>query len=205
MNEKIMIGSIGAVIIIVLAGFTSVVGVQTNENSIKMASPLFGVRTQSAIRTKDDVLTTASYVGEGKTKIYCPVKGSSSVDINAIIDKISEMTDREFEFFINYFIKKIDNNNKYKNINNVLASKLKKDIINIKEKPNIILNNAGDSRDMQCLTGDMDCPTNPLTCGDCTRYDGKDGLCLELLLSIIIGILLVLIFGGAILSAIILC
>ena len=50
MKKKILIGSIIAVIILVLVSFTGVVGYQTIESSaIARASPLFTVRTNSAI------------------------------------------------------------------------------------------------------------------------------------------------------------
>ena len=46
MNKKILIGSIIAVVILVLVSFTGVVGYQTTKSStIARASPLFKVRT----------------------------------------------------------------------------------------------------------------------------------------------------------------
>ena len=48
MNNKILLGSIIAVIILVLVSFTGVVGYQTTSSAIAKASPLFTVRTQRA-------------------------------------------------------------------------------------------------------------------------------------------------------------
>ena len=105
MNKKILIGSIGAVIIIVLAGFTSVVGVQTNENSVKLTSPLFGVRTQSAIRSNDDVLTTVDYVGEGSTFLASSLTCNlERIRLNNVIKKIRNMDDETYMQFVNKII-----------------------------------------------------------------------------------------------------
>ena len=58
MNKKILIGSIIAVVILVLVSFTGVVGYQTTKSStISKASPLFSVRSKRAIYEESEALS----------------------------------------------------------------------------------------------------------------------------------------------------
>ena len=67
MKNKILIGSIVAVVILVLVSFTGVVGYQTTKSStIARASPLFSVRSKRAINEESKDLTRR-YVGMGNT------------------------------------------------------------------------------------------------------------------------------------------
>ena len=62
MNNKILIGSIIAVVILVLVSFTGVVGYQTTKfSTIAKASPLFSVRTQRAIDKESRGLTCLKF------------------------------------------------------------------------------------------------------------------------------------------------
>ena len=66
MEKKILLGSIIAVVILVLVSFTGVVGYQTTKSStIARASPLFSVRSQRAIDEESKDLT-CDYVGKGE-------------------------------------------------------------------------------------------------------------------------------------------
>jgi len=66
MNKKILIGSIIAVVILVLVSFTGVVGYQTTKSStIAKASPLFTVRSSRAIDEESEDLS-CDYIGKGK-------------------------------------------------------------------------------------------------------------------------------------------
>lgn len=65
MNKKILLGSIGAAIIIVFATFSSVVGMQNIDSSVK-ESPLFGIRTNGAVNPNDKAAKNDYYVGKNK-------------------------------------------------------------------------------------------------------------------------------------------
>ena len=66
MNKKILIGSIIAVVILILVSFTGVVGYQTTKSStIATASPLFAVRSSRAIDEESGDIA-CDYVGNGE-------------------------------------------------------------------------------------------------------------------------------------------
>lgn len=72
MNKKILIGSIGAVVIIVLAGFTSVVGVKSARQNNEKISPLFNLRAEKAIKNENRDITSTEYIGGEKNTLLIP-------------------------------------------------------------------------------------------------------------------------------------
>ncbi len=64
MNNKILIGSIIAVAILIGVSFTSVVGYNSIESDKKL-SPLFNIRTSRAV-DKDSKDLSCEYVGKGE-------------------------------------------------------------------------------------------------------------------------------------------
>lgn len=52
-----------------LAGFTSVVGVQSSETTIKKESPLFNIRTKNSVNKKSEKVANLDYVGKGKNAL----------------------------------------------------------------------------------------------------------------------------------------
>ncbi|UCD14563.1 MAG: hypothetical protein JSW60_03855 [Thermoplasmatales archaeon] len=70
MNKKILIGSILAAILIVLASITSVVGnsvVKSDVEKRSVVSPLFAVRSERFIKSGDTEKVSSNYLGKGKT------------------------------------------------------------------------------------------------------------------------------------------
>ena len=108
--NKILIGSIIAVVILVLVSFTGVVGYQSTKSStIAKASPLFTVRSSRAIdeESKD---FTCDYVGKGEEiTIPLPVRNNRVVLLEKIKDRISKMDVEEFNRFKNLIIDKLRN------------------------------------------------------------------------------------------------
>ncbi len=106
MNNKILIGSIIAVAILVLMSFTGVVGYQTTKSStISRASPLFTVRSSRAIdeESKD---FTCDYVGREEENILSfPKRDSRTVALQQVIEIISKMDDVTFNRFLDLIIK----------------------------------------------------------------------------------------------------
>ena len=75
MNKKILLGSIIAVVILVLVSFTGVVGYQSAKSStIARASPLFSVRSKRAIDRESKDLTS-DYIGKGE-EVTIPIPTS---------------------------------------------------------------------------------------------------------------------------------
>ena len=117
MNNKILLGSIIAVVILVLVSFTGVVGYQTTKSStIAKASPLFTIRSSGAIDEESKDLS-CDYVGKGVvTNIYLP-KGNDRTDsVDALINVIKRMDDKSlqrFAYFITYRLHQTDELQQY--------------------------------------------------------------------------------------------
>ena len=102
MNKKILLGSIIAVVILVLVSFTGVVGYQTTKSStIARASPLFSVRSKRAIDEESKDLT-CDYVGKGEDiSIPLPIRDSRNVFLQKFIDRVSKMNEETCDKYIN--------------------------------------------------------------------------------------------------------
>ncbi|MBA7636882.1 hypothetical protein ES703_44510 [subsurface metagenome] len=103
MNKKILLGSIIAVVILVLVSFTGVVGYQTTKSStIAKASPLFSVRSKRAIDEENKGIA-CDYVGKGEeSKIQIPPRNNLTIQIHDTINKIRMLDDKEFKAFLTY-------------------------------------------------------------------------------------------------------
>ena len=112
MNKKIVVGCIGAAVIIVLASFTSAIGEQATKSSDKKDSPLFHIRTRRAINKQNCEIITSRYVGKGRIiPIPSPVLYDKRTQIKQFLDKIMEMTDEQFERFVNFAINRFGGKN----------------------------------------------------------------------------------------------
>jgi len=110
MEKKILLGSIVAVVVIVLTSFTSVVGFQSRDTSKVLFSPLFRIRSKKAIDTelKDSIIF--NYIGMEK-EIILPIttSDSKSLLIRKSLKSINEMEQFEFLSFksqLNLYIEK---------------------------------------------------------------------------------------------------
>ena len=119
MNKKILIGSIIAVVILVLVSFTGVVGYQTTKSStIKGASPLFTVRSSRAIDEESDDFT-CDYVGKGEEiAISIPKRNYDIALIQKVIDRISRMDDKVLNKLMFSVIKHVKQNGRLTDIDN---------------------------------------------------------------------------------------
>ncbi len=122
MNKKILLGSIIAVVILVLVSFTGVVGYQTTKSStIARASPLFSIRSKRAIDEESKDLTS-DYVGKGEESVLSIPRLDTRRAL--LIDRISRMDDKSYNMLlaqtINYLT--IRNQLKDKNIGKIITS-----------------------------------------------------------------------------------
>jgi hypothetical protein len=103
MNKKILIGSIIAVVMIVLVSFTGVVGYQTTKSStIAKASPLFSVRSKRAIDEENKNTLTTNYIGK-QNKVVIPfLIPTRATMIKTIIERIKEIDDSAFNQLLLY-------------------------------------------------------------------------------------------------------
>ena len=113
MNKKILIGSIIAVVILVLVSFTGVVGYQTTKSStIARASPLFSVRSKRAIDEESRDLT-CDYIGKGEESVLSIPKRNGRIEmVQKVIDIISKMDDNNFKRFTDSIINRLHQNNR---------------------------------------------------------------------------------------------
>ena len=117
MNKKIPIGSIIAVVILVLVSFIGVVGYQTTTSTIAKASPLFSVRSTRAIDKKSKDIA-CDYVGKGKPTLVTIPKRSDKLEIvQKVLDIISKTDDKIFNVYLNMLINQIQKNDKYDDVN----------------------------------------------------------------------------------------
>ena len=117
MKKKILIGSIIAVVILTLVSFSSVVGYNSVKSDSKIASPLFGIRTNRAINNKQDAVTS-DYIGKGKAiNILLPKRNDRTVLLHKFIDSISKMDAKAFIGFLSNILNRINYNDRIRDEN----------------------------------------------------------------------------------------
>jgi hypothetical protein len=93
-KKKIIIGSFGAAVLILLTSFTMVIGKQTN-NETNANSPLFAIRIQNTINGEQKSVTSY-YLGKGKECKISVINRDTKIDLlQKIIEKISKMNDAQ--------------------------------------------------------------------------------------------------------------
>ncbi len=106
-------GSITAVLLIVLASFTSVVGYSSGNTTVVVDSPLFKMRVNTFIHKKDEKLES-THIGENREIHICihPVK-RREVQFEKIINYISTLDDENFDKLVRYLEGEISNVNSH--------------------------------------------------------------------------------------------
>ena len=139
MNKKILIGSIIAVVILVLVSFTGVVGYQTTKTStVAKASPLFSVRSRRAIDEESKNLT-CDYVGKGEESILSIPKRDNRIEmIQKAIDVISKMDDITFNIFEKKIVRRINQDD---TIRDVESRGIVNALLQIRNNPIVVRNN----------------------------------------------------------------
>ena len=98
MDKKLLIyGSILAIVVLVLAGISPVVGYNTVQ-AYRKDSPLFGVRTQRALEKESDRLT-CDYIGKESIMLF-PTRDPKAILLKRAINLISSMNKRGFNNFL---------------------------------------------------------------------------------------------------------
>ncbi|UCF12819.1 MAG: hypothetical protein JSW06_00825 [Thermoplasmatales archaeon] len=163
MNKKIFVGSVIAVVILILVSFTGVVGYQTTKSStIASASPLFSVRSTRAIDegSKD---IDCDYVGKGEEiTIPLPTRESRNVFINKLLDIISKMDEKELNMFKESVISQII---RFKSIEGNNVDNLEEIINKLKTNQTEFINNAIGREDNNSLY-----TKKPNTVDSCCTY-----------------------------------
>ena len=122
MNNKILIGSIIAVVILVLVSFTGVVGYQSVKSTSAINSPLFYVRSSRAIDEESKDIAS-DYVGKGEESVLSiPKRDGRTALGQKFIDRISEMDDETSKQLITFLI---NYGQKDKRLNDVKPDKIR--------------------------------------------------------------------------------
>ena len=104
MNKKLLLGSILAVVLLVLVSFTGVVGFQSVKSDSAINSPLFNVRSKRAIDKESKNTLTTNYIGK-QNKVVIPfLIPTRATMIKTIIERIKEIDDSAFNQIILYVI-----------------------------------------------------------------------------------------------------
>jgi hypothetical protein len=116
MNTKILIGSIGAVAILILVSFTNVVGVQSTKSGSIYQSPLFSIRTQKAISENTQNKLTTDYLNKGENTLAIPPCNRVNALLQKLIYKIRIMDDETFNRFKSSIISHLEEDKSTENI-----------------------------------------------------------------------------------------
>ena len=101
MNKKILLGCIGAVMIIMSASFTSVIGEQTRNSSEIPNSPLFHIRTLRVTDNQNGEAITTDYIGKGKTiTLSLSTHSNTRLLFRKAIESISKIDEPSFDKFL---------------------------------------------------------------------------------------------------------
>jgi hypothetical protein len=106
MEKKILILSVLAAILLVVASFSSVIGTNTMQSSQKISSPLFAVRTQRSLHKQSEQTVQSYYLGKGlNSQLFLATKPS----LGAAIDKTIALLHQNPAFFAK-FVQTISSN-----------------------------------------------------------------------------------------------
>jgi len=101
-----MLVSICAVVLLVLASLSNVVGYQSTKSTVVNDSPLFKTRTQRATNQQQNILTS-QYLGKGNGNLLrFPLRDNQIETLKKVIESIKKMDDGTFERFTQLCIQK---------------------------------------------------------------------------------------------------
>ena len=125
MDDKPLIGiSILAIVVLILASLTNVVGYQSVKSTVVNDSPLFKTRTQKATNQQLNVLT-AQYLGMEKGNLLqFQMSENKNESFVKTIEYIGKMDDKTFEWFTKLCIQKARRDNAYSETNNEIIQML---------------------------------------------------------------------------------
>jgi hypothetical protein len=113
-HKLLLVGSIVAVVVLVLAGLSPVVSFNTAQSSA-VSSPLFRVRTNRAVEQEESGLSCA-YIGQRDTFLL-PTRDTSIQQIQKVFKFIQGIDDATFEQFIKSLINHVQKDNRFTEIN----------------------------------------------------------------------------------------
>lgn len=137
MKTKILLGSIGASVILILVSFTNVVGIQSIPIDSVNISPLFEYRTKKAIN-ETHTPYHYQYIGmKNRWNISLAAPDQKRRLVLTFIESIIQMDETTFNTLIAYCINNLNKNNKmdHANIAEIITG-----LKNIRKNPEYIIN-----------------------------------------------------------------
>src|SRR5512137_1838035 len=117
MKTKLLLGSAGAVAILILVSFTNVVSVQSLTSSSIDDSPLFCIRTQNVLNKDSKEVLTSVYLGKKRNALQIPIPDNRTMIFQTVIERIKRMDQTTFNNFITKVINKKNLDPRFKNVN----------------------------------------------------------------------------------------
>jgi hypothetical protein len=132
MNKQLLLcESIIAVVVLVLAGLSPVIGFNSVKSSFR-DSPLFSIRKSRAIN-EDTMRITGEYINQD-TPFYLPlpVRDTTQSKLHRIIGALKEMDEQEFNTLIGFLIRRVNPD--------VNADKVKTSLTLLRDNPEMLEN-----------------------------------------------------------------
>ncbi len=96
MKKKILVISVSAVVLLVLASYSSVVGTSNVQSKQEVSSPLFAIRTQRSTQKGSEQTVQSYYLGKGlHSHLFNPLQPS----LNNALDRTVKMLNANPDFF----------------------------------------------------------------------------------------------------------
>jgi hypothetical protein len=138
MNRKILIISISAAVLLVLASFSSVIGANDMQSKKKIDSPLFMVRTQRSLSKDNQARVQSHYLGKGLTSnLFITTKPS----LSTAIDRTIKLLNQNPAFFAK-FLETITSNPRVRSLlqeNGISIAQFKTHLNRMKNDPSLFI------------------------------------------------------------------
>jgi len=138
MNKKILIISISAAVLLVVASFSSVIGTNDVKSTNKIESPLFMVRTQRSLSKDDQARVQSHYLGKGLTSnLFITTKPS----LSTAIDRTIKLLNQNPVFFAK-FLETITSNSHVRSLlqdNGISMAQFKTHLNRMKNDPSLFI------------------------------------------------------------------
>ena len=126
-----------AVVLLILASFSNVVGYQSVKSTVVNDSSLFQTRTQRATSQQQNIFTF-EYLGKGQGNLLrFQIRDNRAESLIKAIEFISKMDDKEFARFTELCVQRIRQDDTLKSTN---SNKIIRELCLLKTKPEIIIN-----------------------------------------------------------------
>jgi hypothetical protein len=138
MNKKILIISISAAVLLVVASFSSVIGTNDGKSTNKIESPLFMVRTQRSLATHDQTKVQSHFLGKGLTSnLFITAKPSLATSIDRTIKLLNQNP-----VFFAKFLETITSNPRVRSLlqeNGISMTQFKTHLNRLKNDPSLFI------------------------------------------------------------------